>query len=165
MEKYYNSRDVSDKVRYTSIGKRFEMWKAAWLIFQDNPSLGGGWGSYKGKVQELIDKGVVNQSIAKYYHPHNQFISALAKGGLLGFFGVSIFLLFPSIIFYKLIRNTSDPTKQRLALAGLILLIGFICFSLSESILERSRSIIFFSFYLAVFMALIRLDRGKSIRL
>ena len=52
--------------------------------------------------------------------------------------------------------------SQRLALAGLILIVGFIGFSLTESILERSRSIIFFSFYLATSMALLQASRQKE---
>ena len=58
-------------------------------------------------------------------------------------------------------RNTAAET-QRIALAGLILIVGFIGFSLTESILERSRSIIFFSFYLAALMALHQASRKKK---
>jgi O-antigen ligase len=164
VSKYFSRDDVNDNSRLSSVGSRFEMWKASWIIFQDNPVVGGGWGNYTEKAQKLVDNGVINKNAAKFYHPHNQFVSALAKGGLLGFVAISILFLFPAIIFYKSIKNNSEPKYQHLSLAGLVLLIGFISFSLTESILERSRSIIFFSFYMAVFMAAVQIGQRKNNR-
>ena len=161
LDRYLDSQDVNDKVRGASDGVRFEMWKAAWIIFKDNPVVGGGWGDYMEKAQALVDKGVVNKIAAKYYHPHNQFMSALAKGGLFGFLAISALFLFPAIIFYRSISHSNAAETRRLALAGLILIVGFVGFGLTESILERSRSIIFFSFYLAVLMALVQFSRHK----
>ena len=161
---YLNSQNVNDKDRGTSVGVRFEMWKAAGIIFMDNPVVGGGWGDYMAKTRVLADLGLVNKNTAIFYHPHNQFISALAKGGLLGFLAISILFIFPAIIFYRSIGNYSAAETQRLALAGLMLIVGFVGFSLTESILERSRSIIFFSFYLAALMALFQASRNKKCR-
>ena len=153
LDQYLDSQDVNDETRNTSVGIRLEMWKAAWIIFKENPVVGGGWGDYMSKVQVLVDNGVVNKGAAKFYHPHNQFMSALAKGGLLGFLAISILFIFPAIIFYRSISHNASVGTQGVALAGLTLVVGYVCFSLTESILERSRSIIFFSFYLAVLMS------------
>jgi len=161
IEKYVNSDNVNDPVRSSSIGSRFEMWQAAWIIFKSNPVVGVGWGNYTEKAQILVDKGFLHETISEYSHPHNQFISALAKGGLLAFFAISILFLVPTIIFFKLLRDYSSPEIQRVAFAGLILMIGFVSFSLSEAILERSRSITFLSFYIAVFMAQAQKYRQK----
>ena len=82
----------------------------------------------------------------------------------MGFLAIAILFLFPTIIFYQSIGHYNAAKTQRLALAGLILIVGFVVFSLTESILERSRSIIFFSFYLAVLMALLQVSRQKKQR-
>ena len=152
---YFNSKNVNDRSRGTSIGSRLEMWRAAWIIFQESSIFGVGWGEYTKRVHNLIDLGVVNKSIARFYHPHNQFISALAKGGVLGFSAIVTLFLIPIVIFYRVINSTDRKEINLIAFAGLIFIVGFVCFSLTESILERSRSIIFFSFYLAATMALI----------
>jgi O-antigen ligase len=156
VEAYFDSQKISDRARHTSVGARFEMWRVAWIMFTENPIFGIGWGNFIEKNDELIAKGLSTKHISVFYHPHNQFISALAKGGVLGGVAVIIFYLFPAIAFYKVIGKSRNPEYHRIALAGLILVIGYIGFSLTESILERSRSIIFFSFYLAVFMALVQ---------
>ena len=162
LDRYLDSEDVNDKARRTSDGIRLEMWKAAWIIFKDNPFVGAGWGDYMAKAQVLVDKGVVNKNAATFYHPHNQFMSALSKGGLLGLMAISVLFLLPAIIFYRSMGHYTSAETQRVALAGLILIVGFVGFSLTESILERSRSIIFFSFYMAVLMAQVQMNRQKK---
>jgi O-antigen ligase len=152
--RYLNNQYTHEWERHTSIGNRFEMWKAALYIFKDNPLFGVGWGEYAKSAQVLVERGVVNKGAAKYYHPHNQFISALAKGGVLGFSAIIILLFFPAIMFYKRVKNNTDSSISRIALVGLILVLGFISFGLTESVFERSRFISFYSFYLSLIMAL-----------
>jgi len=57
--------------------------------------------------------------------------------------------------FVRAIKNHTEPEIQRAALAGLILITGFACFGLSEAIFERSRPANFYSFYLAVLLAMV----------
>ena len=159
IDRYIKSTNVDDPVRSNSTGSRFEMWQAAWLIFKDNPVVGVGWGNYTDKAMELVEQGILNKEIAEFSHPHNQFMSALAKGGLLAFIALILLFIFPAFIFFRSLRDDTNPQVQRFALAGLILVIGFASFSLSESIFERSRSITFFSFYLAVFMSIVLRNR------
>ncbi len=155
IDRYFESQEVSDQSRGTSIGSRFEMWKASWIIFKEHPIIGGGWGEYKANAQKLMDKGIVNSSAAGYVHPHNQFISSLAKGGIVGLVGTIIIFLFPAIIFYNVVKDNSRLEIQYIGLAGLVLIVAFVIFNMSESLLERTRTVMFFSFYLSVFMALI----------
>lgn len=163
IDQYITSTDVNDRARATSIGVRFEMWKSAWTIFLDNPVLGVGWGSFQSETKKLVDKGLINPRASKYYHAHNQYLSALAKGGLLGLSALIFLVITPFVLFYKyLSRDYSDETN-RIALAGLVLVVGFACFSLSEAILERSRAIVFYSFYTATFLAAIMKSHSKTV--
>jgi O-antigen ligase len=159
---YILSDNVNDKARQTSLGIRFELWRAANFMFKENLVVGGGWGEFSGKVHLLIDEGLINKTAVNYYHPHNQFISALAKGGLLGFGSILIFFILPAFVFCKSISRHSEAEVQRMAFAGLVLILSFFIFSLSESILERSRSIIFVSFYLAVIMAILQTNISNT---
>jgi len=138
------------------------MWQAAIDIFKLHPLLGSGWGKYNDKARELVEQGSYNEAIALFSHPHNQFLSALAKGGLLAFIALMLLFLLPAVIFFRCLRHVHEPQKERAALAGMLLLVGFIGFSLSEAILERSRSVIFFSFYLAIFMSVVLREEQTS---
>ncbi|MBC8211024.1 MAG: O-antigen ligase family protein [Gammaproteobacteria bacterium] len=163
---YLSSESIKDPARATSIGARFEMLQAAIDIFKQHPVLGSGWGEYNDMAQDLVEQGLYNETIALFSHPHNQFLSALAKGGLFAFIALILLFFWPALIFFHYLKQPHEPEKERAALAGMLLLVGFIGFSLSEAILERSRSVIFFSFYLAVFMSVVLREKqatGSSI--
>lgn len=162
LTQYFDSQSVNDHIRTTSVGSRFEMWKAAWIIIKENPVTGVGWDQYTEKAEEVFDRGLVNKSAYKHTHPHNEFLSTLAKGGLLGFIGLMTLLLYPGYYFFRAIQQHTEPEIQRTALAGLILITGFACFGLSEAIFERSRPANFYSFYLAVLLAMVYSLSAKS---
>ena len=99
-------------------------------------------------------------TVANFPHPHSQYFSALAKGGVLGV--VAIFCVF-GISFYIFYRAyfgvKSDETTRRFALSGLVFLVSFMVFSLTEAVFERSRIMTFFAFYLVVMVAYLNAQR------
>jgi len=158
----YFTDGVAGRYHRTSIGSRFEMWQASWHIFINNPLLGVGWGNYQKNANELVEKGVRNNSASKWDHPHNQFLSAMVSGGILALCAILLLFLLPIKLFYSACKSAERTEDvQRMALAGLVLMVGFAIFNLSESLLERSRPISFFIFYLGVFMAGIRSTSGE----
>jgi len=151
----YHGSDISSVSRSSSVGTRLEMWQASLKMYLDNPLLGVGWGHYQENAQLQVDQGLRNQSAAFFDHPHNQFISALANGGSLGFVVTMQLFLIPAWLFIKYIKQGKTEDIKRLALAGLILIVAYMAYGLSEPMLDRSRSVNFFAFYLAIFMAAI----------
>ncbi len=156
INRYYHSENTNDPARHSSIGARFEMWRSAWNMFLENPVLGGGWGEFQNYNQKYIKEGKVNKVAGKFYHAHNQYISILAKGGVISFISLLFLFFVPALLFYRIIKGSSQTDVKSYALAGLIIIAAYAGFALSEAILERSRPVIFFSFYLAVFMAATR---------
>jgi hypothetical protein len=61
----------------------------------------------------------------------------------------------PAWLFVRYIKQGESADVRRLAFAGLLLVVTYMIFGLSEPMLYRSRSVNFFAFYLAVFMAAI----------
>ena len=153
IDRYLHSQGPNDPARITSIGARFEMWKSAWVIFTEHPLVGAGWGNFKSNTQQLVDEGLLNKGITRFYHAHNQYLSALAKGGVIALLAILALFLVPAYLFVQAIRSYDDPVMRRMAFAGLILIVGYMCFGLSEAILEKTRPVVFFAFYLAVFMS------------
>ncbi|VAW70387.1 hypothetical protein MNBD_GAMMA10-3124 [hydrothermal vent metagenome] len=158
----YSDSEITSNKRATSVGTRFEMWQAAWKMYLDNPVLGVGWGHYEETAQQQVDQGLRNKVAALHDHPHSQYFSALANGGTVGFIALMILYLIPVWLFVKSIKQGKTPDIRRLALAGLVLIIAFMAFGLSEPMLFRSRSVNFFAFYLAIFMAAISTEQSKQ---
>lgn len=155
--RYIASDSVDDPVRNTSLGLRLDMWKTVWYIFQENPLLGVGWGSFSSQAEKYIAQKLVSENVARFPHPHNQYLSALAKGGLLGFLAVLLIFVLPMHLFYKAAKSDASSAKtKRIALAGLVFLLSFMIFAFTEAVFERSRIMTFFAFYLVVLMALMK---------
>jgi len=154
LNNYFQS-EITSSARSTSVGTGLEMWQAAWHIYLDNPVIGVGWGHYKENAQTLVDAGVRNKSAAAWGHPHNQFFAAMANGGTLALVAIWLLFLIPAKLLFDVMRRQKDLDQQRLALAGLLLIVAYMCFGFSEAIFERARPISFFAFYLAVIFAAI----------
>ncbi|MFK5986672.1 MAG: O-antigen ligase [Pseudomonadota bacterium] len=157
----YNNGDIESHYYATSIGARFEMWKAAWKIFTENPGTGVGWHNFKKHAQKQVDDGLRNRTVGLHTNAHSLYLSILATGGTLNF--ISLIVLFSILIylFVKKIDNSKTPEARQFALAGLILIVIFMITGISSSPLERARPSNFFSFYLAFIMAFIyRFEKG-----
>jgi len=152
LQEYVDS-DITSAKRGTSVGVRLEMWQASWKIFLDHPLMGVGWEHYRAQAQLQVNQGLRNRSAASLSHPHSEYFSALVSGGLLGFLVLMLLFLVPARLFIKYIKQSESTDVHRLALAGLVLIVAYMAFGLSEPLLYRSRSVNFFAFYLAVFMA------------
>ena len=153
IHEYFTVKDMKT-AGGSSVTSRFEMWQASWTIFLDNPLVGVGWGHYQKNAKELVAKGERNSSAGNWGHPHNQFISAMVNGGVFALFSIIMLFFVPTRMFYKACKSPDKSDDARsMALAGLLLMVGFAIFNMSESLLERSRTVTFFIFYLALFMA------------
>lgn len=136
------------------VGIRLEMWQASWTIFRESPLLGTGWGNYESAAEKLVAQGARNEAITQYRHPHNQYLSSMANSGIAGLVATLVLLAVPIFIFYRAYKSELS-LKRPLATAGIVLVIAFAHFALTESVFERNMTINFYSFYLALITALI----------
>jgi len=151
----YGDSEIKSGHRGTSVGTRLEMWQASWKMFLDNPLIGVGWGHYQEHAKVQVEQGLRNKSAATFDHPHSEYFSSLAHAGIFGFIVLLLLFLIPARLFVKYIKHGKIADTRRLALAGLVLIVAYMAFGISEPMLYRSRSVNFFAFYLAVFMAAI----------
>jgi len=158
--KLYAESPIDHAVRGTSVGTRLEMWQASWTIFKNNPILGIGWGNYQEHAKALVAEGVRHRSAAYWGHPHNEYFSVLVSGGLLGFVALLLLFFIPAKLFFAATKN-QNAEMQRLGLSGLLLVVGYMHFALSEAIFERSLPVNFYAFYLLVIMVLISQQRKQ----
>lgn len=130
---------------YGSAGTRFEMWKAALLIFKDNIFMGIGQNQYGVGLEKLMVAGVVDPK-AVWGHAHNEIMTVLAELGLIGLTGLLV--LYIGFIRFFI---TAKKYSLKIATAGFILIIGYIDFGLTQAMFRHIISTTFLTIMLAVF--------------
>lgn len=130
---------------YTSVGLRLDMWKSGLTAFSDNPLVGVGPSGYDVVEQKLIEQGQVHPGIAPFRHLHNQYIDAMAKGGIVGLAAYLYLLLAPFILFMRRVHS-SDQVTRALALGGALFISTHAVVNLTQSMLERNIGVMMFIF-------------------
>jgi O-antigen ligase len=115
---------------WTSIGTRFEVWTGAWTMFVEHPWFGVGRANFNPALNELIARGDINPAMNGFFHAHNEMLHALATQGMVG--AVTLLLLYalPFLFFMRCLRR--GDASQPYALAGLLLVLSFTDFGLTQ---------------------------------
>ncbi len=145
----------------TSVGLRFEMWRAAWKLFLEHPVLGIGTGAFYAQTQHLAHLGEVAPHTAQYDHPHSDYFDALASRGVLGLLALFALLGVPAIYFVRALKSPED-TSHAVGLAGLLLVCGFAICGLTDTVFIHSMNISWYVIYIALFMALLKPGSAKA---
>ncbi|PLX89191.1 MAG: hypothetical protein C0614_02100 [Desulfuromonas sp.] len=146
IEKY-----AQNKRKNSSVGQRFLMWEIALEMFQENPVIGSGLGDFNHDATEMMREGTTELKEA-HSHAHNIFLEILATTGILGLVSMVVSILgLPMRFFYQKWRSSKNDQQRRAALSGLLVVVSFIVFGLSESWISRSPFIIVYCMSLSVF--------------
>jgi O-antigen ligase len=144
----------------TSIGQRFELWRAAWDMFKEKPLLGGGIGhSFNKYVREGIAAGEYHPAIAVQTMPHNVVLDVLALRGLIGLAGLLVLWLGLTHVFLGAARET-DMRIRALGTAGLVLIVSYALFGLTDSVMDYGPPLVFFCLYAVLIVHLIARARA-----
>lgn len=135
----------------SSVGVRLELWKAALLLWSEKPVYGWGEDGIETGKRMLVEEGLVDRSVIRLSHAHNDYLNLLQKQGSIGF--VSLLLLYglPIIMFTKGIRANRN---RSVPLAGLITCISYISFSFTQSFLEHNSGVMVYSILIATIWAI-----------
>jgi O-antigen ligase len=110
--KLYRLFDSDAGKSVTTLTGRTKIWEAALLEWQTNPLFG-----YGPNLFSLEHRMRIGMLFA--FHAHNQFIQSLAQSGLIGLFGL---LLFLGALAYKLFKHTAVSRGVSLALLAFLLI-------------------------------------------
>ena len=116
----------------TPVGARLEMWYAAWEAFKENPLLGIGVGEFNEWLKKLDAKGKTH-SVTMFKHAHNEYFEILMGRGLLGFFIMALFVAWMLRYFYRTITDDKCKQIRPFGLSGLLFIITYLQFCLTES--------------------------------
>jgi O-antigen ligase len=129
-----------------SIGTRFEMWRAAAELVRRDPVLGVGPGLYRARVAALVaEQGGYDPRVLEYSHPHNEYLFVLVTLGSLGLLALTLLFGVPLYRFGCALLS-GDAQQAPSALAGVILVVGYLQFGLTEALMFQHAT--FLGFYL-----------------
>lgn len=135
---------VNGKVYDGSAGVRLALWHGSFLVFLENPLWGVGFNGYIEAVKPFIASGQV-PAAAGSHGPHSQFFDKLVTFGWIG--PVLVFgIYFRFIKFCHYFRTQ----QKSLAIAGLMLAVGYIDFGLVEYVWYRNNMGVFFTVMMAI---------------
>lgn len=135
----------------SSTGQRLMMWGIAVDMFLERPLIGHGIGGFERQAEKII-KGKEAALVKAFTHTHNIYFEFLATTGALGFLAmlVSLFVV-PTSVFIRALKG--NEVQRLSAAAGLVSLLCFALFGLTETWLFRSPMLITYIVCLLIFSA------------
>ncbi|WP_187774587.1 O-antigen ligase family protein [Billgrantia pellis] len=146
----------------SSVGLRLEMWQAGGRMFREKPLLGWGEGRLEGARDMMVESGVLHPGARCHDQLHSDLVDTAARRGLLGVVTLLAFYGVPAVLFARHLRRAHDAQARVLALSGLLVVIAFMGFGLTQSMLRDVRGL---SGYLGLTMACWVLLRARLIEL
>jgi O-antigen ligase len=144
----------------TSVGIRFQLWKAATLMLTRHPLAGVGRGKFHDTLQVMHAEGVITQEATAFEHAHNEFLYNGATLGVLGIAALLALYLVPAAYFLRA-ALCDDRILRTTGAMGLTLCVGFMLFGLTEVMLIIAQTVVFYSVMVAVFTAHIHRRRQQ----
>lgn len=140
-----DSDDISIK------DKRLIRWQAGWKVFENNILFGVGSGDAEEKLLESYKKNELTEAYNNKLNAHNQFLQMAISNGLVGV------LLFIGILIYQFRLSIKHKSFVWFAFTLSVFLA-----SLTESILERQKSILLFSLFTCLFIRYYERERRSG---
>lgn len=117
----------------TPVGMRFEVWRAAGMMFRGHPVFGVGSDQFHPALASFVDAGAIPAATLPLRHAHNEFLYALSTLGLVG--GLALLCVYLAPMGYFL-RSLRSPVRETRAIAamGASISIAYLLFGLTETL-------------------------------
>lgn len=138
----------------TSIGIRWQLYKAAGEIFISHPFFGVGPGGFALQMAPMAELGKITPMAADQGRGevHNDILNKAVGMGLGGLMAILAVYIVPLWLFGKAAKSAENQIK-RAGILGIVFVSGFIVFGLTVEILNLTMAIAFYSFTIAVLLA------------
>ena len=133
---------------------RLKLWHDSVIMASRNPLLGVGIGNFRSARQRLINAGETFPS-RSLGHAHSIFFHTLATTGLLGLttLCVALFIMPWRILYPEWKSSPSDPWRRYAVFSGLLCLVAFAHFGMSEAWTMRNPFINIYVLFMVMFVA------------
>ena len=139
----------------TSTGVRLLLWNISLKVWREHPFLGTGMGDFVIEQERMIEEKQTPLQ-KPFPHAHNIYLDFLSRTGLFGFVAmVAALLVLPFRIFYRSLFRAQNSEEIFACLGGMMLIICYSVFGLTEAVFSRSPFIASFAFFMSVFLSAI----------
>ena len=140
-----------------SSGGRLQLWKAASYAFISSPFTGLPYADREELNRQLHSEGEVTKWVLTVGrgHAHSQYFEMLASNGIWGITSIFAVFLIPLSIFAHHYLKTASP----IAFTAAVFVAGFMIYGLTEAPLQANLIGTFYGFMLALFFALVRIEK------
>ncbi len=141
---------------FTNVGVRLELWKGALMLIEEHPWRIAGPKQVETELKELVAAGRLQPFVLDAEHFHNDMLQQLVFGGIPGLLVWLGTLVAPLLFFLRICRTheSASPSVIAPALAGLLLVIGYFSFGLTEVIFWSMMSCMFYAQMVFLLMGL-----------
>lgn len=139
----------------SSWGTRLNLWRNTLLLVKEHPLLGVGLGDFHAEMRRMAADGESwSKDVAKYGHAHSIYFDPLANGGLVALVATFVgYLLMPFLMFRRFLAAAQSPEERFYALGGLLTVLAFATFGLSEALWHRNPFVNTYVVCIVVFMS------------
>ena len=110
-----------------AIGERLEMWRIAWRAFTAHPLAGIGLDQFGAYARAQVATGTASASIAKYVHPHSEYLESMIAGGVPALLVLLLFLSVPAYFFARHLNHPQDPVACAAAAGVMVVGLYSLC--------------------------------------
>lgn len=121
----------------TAVGERLEMWRTAWRAFCEHPLTGIGLDQFGVYAREQVALGQSSPLIAKYVHPHSEYLESMVAGGLPALLVLLLFLAVPVGFFARHLNHSQEPVAAA-AVAGVMVIVMYALCAFGDNVFYRA---------------------------
>ena len=108
----------------TSLGGRFEMWKASGRMFEEHPLIGVGAGDWVDEFQKTARQSKASAFLMQFNQPHSIYLEALSTRGLMGMASLLLFICYPAAYVWRRRRRETAVFRNLVLFTVLAMLIS-----------------------------------------
>lgn len=136
----------------SSLGTRYQLWKASFTIFSEHPLIGVGVNGYSKALEEMAGRGLITEGSAKFPHSHNEFLFTAVLFGSVGIVCLLALYVVPFGYFLSQLASVS-PQARVAALMGITLCLSFVADGLVDVMFIWRECGIFYTIMMALLLA------------
>lgn len=138
-----------------SVGQRLAHWSLAWDMGAARPIAGWGEQGYQEEKARRVDAGLAPPVLLSFQHAHHEWLDMWAKHGLIGLLTLMAAYAVPGLIYTRVLlhHRTRPPQAQKAhvnrqlcAVCGLLLVVGYLGFGMTQVMFAHNSSIIMYVF-------------------
>jgi O-antigen ligase len=138
---------------FSNVGIRLELWKGATMLIAEHPLFGLDSASYKSQLAHLALEGKLDRVVLTMPHLHNDALQALVTGGIPGFLAWFGIMAAPFAFFARAMGRRGQAGEQFApALAGLLVVLSYFSFGLTEVIFWSVKGSLFYALMVFLLM-------------